>query len=147
MCLFWKNKTSNKKRILYFLLLTSKLLFKIPVQFYRKLAKFCFIFRNFYFKKYSGKLKDMLGLIYSASVHSKLCVCVCARYSLSHVRLFVTPWTVACQAPLSVEFSRIVKWVAISLLTKHDCLFQDLLSSHGSVGYKIYALEVTEINK
>ena len=26
--------------------------------------------------------------------------------SLSHVRLFVTPWTVARQAPLSMEFSR-----------------------------------------
>ena len=26
--------------------------------------------------------------------------------SLSHVQLFVTPWTVACQAPLSMEFSR-----------------------------------------
>jgi len=25
---------------------------------------------------------------------------------LNHVRLFVTPWTVACQAPLSKEFSR-----------------------------------------
>ena len=25
---------------------------------------------------------------------------------LSRVRLFVTPWTVACQAPLSIEFSR-----------------------------------------
>ena len=24
---------------------------------------------------------------------------------LSHVRLFVTPWSVACQAPLSMEFS------------------------------------------
>ena len=24
---------------------------------------------------------------------------------LSHVQLFVTPWTVACQAPLSMEFS------------------------------------------
>ena len=27
-------------------------------------------------------------------------------YSLSHVRLFVTPGTAACQAPLSMEFSR-----------------------------------------
>ena len=27
------------------------------------------------------------------------------RYSLSHVWLFVTPWTVACQAPLSTGFS------------------------------------------
>ena len=25
---------------------------------------------------------------------------------------FVTPWTVACQAPLSMEFSRILEWVA-----------------------------------
>ena len=24
----------------------------------------------------------------------------------SHVQLFATPWTVACQAPLSMEFSR-----------------------------------------
>ena len=24
----------------------------------------------------------------------------------SHVRLFVTPWAVVCQAPLSIEFSR-----------------------------------------
>ena len=26
--------------------------------------------------------------------------------SLSHIRLFATPWTVAYKAPLSVEFSR-----------------------------------------
>ena len=31
-------------------------------------------------------------------------------YSLSRVRLFVTPWTVACQAPLSMEFSRQEDW-------------------------------------
>ena len=29
---------------------------------------------------------------------------------LSHVQLFVTPWTVARQAPLSVEFSRQEYW-------------------------------------
>ena len=36
--------------------------------------------------------------------------------SLSHVRLFVTPWTVAHQTPLSVGFlqARTVEWVAIS---------------------------------
>ena len=32
---------------------------------------------------------------------------------LSCVWLFVTPWTVARQAPLSMEFSRILEWVAI----------------------------------
>ena len=30
--------------------------------------------------------------------------------SLSHVRLFVTPWTVAHQAPLSMEFSKQEYW-------------------------------------
>ena len=29
---------------------------------------------------------------------------------LSHVRLFATPWTVACQAPLSMGFSRQEYW-------------------------------------
>ena len=29
---------------------------------------------------------------------------------LSHIQLFVTPWTVARQAPLSVEFSRQEYW-------------------------------------
>ena len=35
--------------------------------------------------------------------------------SLSHVRLFATPWTVTCQAPLSMGIlqARIPKWVAI----------------------------------
>ena len=31
-------------------------------------------------------------------------------YSLSHVQLSVTPWTVAWQAPLSMEFSRQEYW-------------------------------------
>ena len=30
--------------------------------------------------------------------------------SLSCVRLFATPWTVACQAPQSMEFSRQEYW-------------------------------------
>ena len=36
--------------------------------------------------------------------------------SLSHVRLFVSPWTVASQAPLSMGFfqARILEWLAIS---------------------------------
>ena len=33
----------------------------------------------------------------------------CAQ-SLSHVWLFATPWTVACQAPLYMEFSRQEYW-------------------------------------
>ena len=39
-------------------------------------------------------------------------MCVCAQ-SLSHVQLFVTPWTVAHKASLSMEFSRqeTLKWL------------------------------------
>ena len=44
-----------------------------------------------------------------------VCVCVCVKERahapvLSHVRLFVTLWTVACQAPLSMEFPRQKYW-------------------------------------
>ena len=40
-----------------------------------------------------------------------VCVCVCARArALSHVRLFVTPGSVAHQALLSVEFPRPEYW-------------------------------------
>ena len=36
-----------------------------------------------------------------------MCVCVCVWvFMLNYVQLFVTPWTVTCQAPLSMEFSR-----------------------------------------
>ena len=40
-----------------------------------------------------------------------VCVCVCVNAQLlSHVQLFATPWTVACQTPLSVVFSRQEYW-------------------------------------
>ena len=35
---------------------------------------------------------------------------LCCAWSLTRVPLFVTPWTVACQAPLSMGFSRQVYW-------------------------------------
>ena len=36
--------------------------------------------------------------------------------SLSHVQDFATPWTVACQAPLSMEFSRQEYWSGLPFL-------------------------------
>ena len=50
---------------------------------------------------------DSLLLIQSSNW--LLNICMCARW-LSHVRLFVTPCTVSCQAPLSMEFSRQEYW-------------------------------------
>ena len=46
-----------------------------------------------------------------------MCVCV---YVLSHVQLFTTPWTVACQAVLSMEFSRQEYWSGLPFPTPGD---------------------------
>ena len=42
-------------------------------------------------------------------------VCCAVLCSLSGIQLFVTPWTVACQAPLFMGIlqTRILEWVAI----------------------------------
>ena len=39
---------------------------------------------------------------------------------LSHVRLFATPWTVARQAPLSMEFSRKEYWSGLPFPSPGD---------------------------
>ena len=44
----------------------------------------------------------------------------CCVYVLSHVQLFVTPWTVACQAPLSMEFSKQEYWSGLPFPTPGD---------------------------
>ena len=58
-----------------------------------------------------------------------VCVCVCVRtrvhacactQSLSHVQLFVTPWTVAHQAPLSMQFSKQKYWSKLPFPTPGD---------------------------
>ena len=46
--------------------------------------------------------------------------CVCE--SFSHVQLLATPWIVARQAPLSMEFSRQEYWSGLPLLSPGDLL-------------------------
>ena len=48
-----------------------------------------------------------------------VCVCVCVR-ALSCVWLFATPWSIACQAPLSMEFSRREYWSELPFSTPGD---------------------------
>ena len=48
-----------------------------------------------------------------------MCVCVCVA-SLSHVWLFVTPWTIAHQAPLPMEFSRQEYWSGLPVPSPGD---------------------------
>ena len=49
-----------------------------------------------------------------------VCVCVCVCKSFSHVWLFVTPWTVAHQTPLSMGFSRQEFWSGLSFPSPGD---------------------------
>ena len=48
------------------------------------------------------------------------CAVVLSRFS--HVRLLLTPWIVACQAPLSTGFSRQEHWSGLPFPTSGDLL-------------------------
>ena len=49
--------------------------------------------------------------------------------SLSHVRLFATPWTVAYQAPPSMGFSRQEYWSGLPFPSPHNSLLKDIVVS------------------
>ena len=53
--------------------------------------------------------------IYTIHTHIFSCLCCAVLSRFSHVQLFATPWTPACQAPLSVGIlqARILEWVAM----------------------------------
>ena len=66
---------------------------------------------NFLIMKISLSLHSHYYLEFSDFLPKALTFCfhICAQ-SLSHVRLLTTPWTIAHQAPLSMEFSRQENW-------------------------------------
>ena len=47
-------------------------------------------------------------------------MCACVLSCFSHVPLSVTPWTVACQAPLSMGFSRQEYWSGLPCPSSRD---------------------------
>ena len=49
-----------------------------------------------------------------------LCLYACVFSRFSHVRLFATPWTVACQFPLSMGFSRQEYWSGLTFPSSGD---------------------------
>ena len=55
-----------------------------------------------------------------------VCVCAHMHLPLSHVWLFVTPWTVACQASLSIGFCRQEYWSGLHFLLQGIFLTQRL---------------------
>ena len=54
------------------------------------------------------------------SVCACVCVCMCMCWSLGCVQLFVTSWSVAHQAPLSMEFSRQAYWSGLPFPSPWD---------------------------
>ena len=66
---------------------------------------------------------------------------VCVLSHSSHVQLFATLWIVACQAPLSVEFSRQGYW---SVLPCH-ALLQGIFPTQGSNPCLLHLLHCRQI--
>ena len=79
--------------------------------------------------------RDQYGSVHCSIIHSSkkrettclsvegcVYVCVCARVlsPFSHVRLCVTLWTVACQAPLYMGFSRREHWSGLPFPSAGD---------------------------
>ena len=55
-----------------------------------------------------------------------LCAVTAAVYSLSCIRLFATPWTIAHQAPLSMGFPRQEYWSGLSFPSPGDFLNSEI---------------------
>ena len=71
----------------------------------------------FFLNKFYWRLVDLQCCVsfrstakWVSHTHTCVCVCVCVCESLGRVWISVTPWTVACQDPLSMEFSRQEEW-------------------------------------
>ena len=59
---------------------------------------------------------NILEIFFSDKVHTKDLI----LKLLSHVQLFATPWTVACQAPPSMGFSRQEYWSGLPFPSPED---------------------------
>ena len=68
-----------------------------------------------------GVVESGLYLVFWSTYPDVPCTCWCV---LGRVRLFVTPWTIAGQTSLSMEFfqARILEWVAISSSRDANCM-------------------------
>ena len=64
--------------------------------------------------------KKHINVIYFELCKKKIITLVFEVKSVSCVRLFASPWTVACQAPLSVGFPRQEYWSGLSFPSPGD---------------------------
>ena len=87
----------------------------------RELAFFILFFLSFFFFlrpeiKYKLKQQAVFRAVLSLGI---MTVCVCVK-SLSRVRFFATPWTVARHAPLSMGFSKQEYWSGLPFPSPGD---------------------------
>ena len=88
------------------------------------------------FRVFISSFPLLLGPTHSDSHHTFFTFAVAVQL-LSHVWLFVTPWTAACQASLSFTISlSLLKYMSIELvmLSKHLILFYSCLRSFPASG-------------
>ena len=71
-----------------------------------------------------------------------MCVCmhVCAC-TLSHVQLFAIPWTVNCQPPLSMEFSRQEYWSGLAFPSPRDFLDPEFKLTSPALAGRFFTME------
>ena len=79
-------------------------LFIYPTLFY--ITIFNFLISILFFHPHNKNTVSWQGRDYYL-----LCMCVLSLFS--HIQLFVTPWTVAHQSPLSMGFSRQEQWIGL----------------------------------
>ena len=70
------------------------------------------------FSAYQPQLEAWLnGLLLKPGIECMKC---CMLSHFSGVQVFVSPWTIVCQAPLSIEFSRQEHWSGLSFSSLGD---------------------------
>ena len=70
-----------------------------------------FVFAKYFYGAYIFSSTTFLKInLLTIALWQRLCVAFQTEQSLSHAQLFATPWTVAHQDPLSMEFSRQGYW-------------------------------------
>ena len=91
-----------------------------------------------YCREYRLWKKKTINITFNFSSTDKHSMHACMLSHLSCFQIFVTPWTVACQAPLSVGFSRQEYWSGVDMLSSREALhnLRYLLSEIFHYAYK-----------
>ena len=119
VCNFCNYNSENGQSPLKVLYCESQVVFPGTTTFYKchcspLLEKKAYFLLPQHSLTWEGKLGSLFLLSFKLCLMGLfllLILCICAVvYLLSHVQLFVTPWTIAHQAPLSVGFLRQKYW-------------------------------------